>query len=284
MPSAGSSTAGSCGRHTLRDVSVRLPPNVVLNSLEGKGPLDGGGRNAAKRAFSLRATAPLAQDGVTPRDIDTFLSALRNHPLLNAISARPNSRGSRDPGLGKEASRGRFHHHLRAQCPGPFATQRQERGKMTPTESGDRRASLKASLLERLHDPLQLRICVMAVVLLAGYGAVYQPLSDKIDETTRKINRDKNLLDLAGSIEQLQGQYRSFEDRLPQQVDTKEWVQYVLEGIRRLPLKMLKLDCRPPRKSAPIRPSCCRSSWRGRSSTSTSFCAGWSRTSDCSGR
>jgi Tfp pilus assembly protein PilO len=124
---------------------------------------------------------------------------------------------------------------------------------MTTTDSGDRRVSLKAGLLERLHDPLQLRICAIAVVLLTGYGAVYQPLSNKIDETTKKLRRDKGLLDLAGSVEQLQGQYHSFGQRLPQQVDAKEWVQFVLEGIRRLPLKMLKFDCRPPRKLGPYK-------------------------------
>ena len=72
----------------------------------------------------------------------------------------------------------------------------------------------------------------MAVVLLTGYLAVYRPLSDQIDETTRKVDRDRKMLDLAGGIEQLQKQYHSLEDRLPQQVDTKEWVQYMLEGIR----------------------------------------------------
>ena len=91
----------------------------------------------------------------------------------------------------------------------------------------------------------------MAVVLLTGYFAVYRPLSDQIDETTRKVDRDRKLLDLAGSIEQLQKQYHSLEDRLPQQVDAKEWVQYVLEGIRRLPLKMQRLDCRSPQQLGP---------------------------------
>jgi hypothetical protein len=124
---------------------------------------------------------------------------------------------------------------------------------MTPTESGDRRASLKAGLLERLHDPLQLRVCVIAVVLLVGYGAVYQPLSDKIDVTTRKLKQDNDLLNLAGNIERLQEQHRFFEERLPQKVDTKEWVQYVLEGIRRLPIKMLRFDCRAPQRFGPYR-------------------------------
>ena len=235
-----------------RDLSIRLPPNVVLNSWEGKSPLAGSGRNAAKRAFSLRARAPLAQDGVTPRDIDAFLGALRNHPALQARFRVGRTRGDHAiPGLRQGCAVGLVHHRLRAQWRGPFA-RRQVGGKMTPTDSGDRRASLKAGLLERLHDPLQLRICVIAVVLLVGYGAVYQPLSDKIDETKRKLDRDKKLLDLAGSIEQLQEQYRSFEGRLPQQVDTKEWVQYVLEGIRRLPLKMSEIRLSPTATNRPL--------------------------------
>ena len=67
----------------LRDISIRLPPNVVLELVRtGRDPWTAVGGGAAERAFSLRATAPLAQDGVTPRDIDAFLSALRNHPLF----------------------------------------------------------------------------------------------------------------------------------------------------------------------------------------------------------
>jgi Tfp pilus assembly protein PilO len=123
---------------------------------------------------------------------------------------------------------------------------------MTPTETGDRRANWKTNLLERLHDPLQLRICVIAVVLAVGYSAVYQPMSNKIDETTRKLSRDKKLLDLADVLEQLQRQHHVFEDRVPQ-TDAKEWVQYVLEGIRRFPLKMAKFDSRPSRQFGPYR-------------------------------
>jgi hypothetical protein len=123
---------------------------------------------------------------------------------------------------------------------------------MTPPETGDRRANWKNTVLTLLHDPLQLRICVIVVVLGVGYGAVYQPLSNKIDETTRKLDRDRKLLELAENLEQLQKQYHYFEDRVPQS-DAKEWVQYVLEGIRRFPLKMAKLDFRPSKRMGPYR-------------------------------
>ena len=101
---------------------------------------------------------------------------------------------------------------------------------MIPTESGDRRAGLKAQLLERLHDPLQLRILVIGVVLLGGYVGVYMPLGDHIATTTQMISRERKLAELAESLEQLQTQCRAFAKRLPQQTDSKEWTEYMHEG------------------------------------------------------
>ena len=124
---------------------------------------------------------------------------------------------------------------------------------MTPTETNERRTDLKAKLLERLHDPLQLRLCVLAVVLAVGYGAVYSPLSDQIALTTRKIARDQHLLDLAVTMEHLQKHYHAFADRVPPQSDSKEWGQYVLEGIRQYPLRLSKLDCREPQQLGPYK-------------------------------
>jgi Tfp pilus assembly protein PilO len=122
---------------------------------------------------------------------------------------------------------------------------------MSAPDTGERRTDFKASLLERLHDPLQLRICVIVVVVLVGYGAVYQPLTSRIAETTKKLKRAEQLVALARSIEHLQTQYQVFQDRLPKQTDSKEWVQYVLEGIRRFPLRLSRFDCREPKQLGP---------------------------------
>ena len=54
----------------------------------------------------MRAMAPLAQDGVTPRDIDAFLNALRNHPLFRRdfgsaeLTEITRSQGSRSAAAG----------------------------------------------------------------------------------------------------------------------------------------------------------------------------------------
>jgi hypothetical protein len=124
---------------------------------------------------------------------------------------------------------------------------------MISSGSDERRSDLKSNLLERLHDPLQLRICVLIVVLAGGYFGVYVPLNGKIIETTRKLDRDRKMLDLADSIEQLQKQSRQFEGRVPQQADSKEWVQFALEGIGHLPVNLISLNCKEPKEIGPYK-------------------------------
>ncbi len=124
---------------------------------------------------------------------------------------------------------------------------------MTPAQTGDRRADIKANLLERLHDPVQLRIVMLAVVLLIGYVAIDMPLGEQIAAKSRKLKSDERLLALAERLERLQEQYNSFADRIPAQTDGKEWVQYVLEGTRRFPLKLSKLECRDPKQLGPYK-------------------------------
>ncbi len=125
---------------------------------------------------------------------------------------------------------------------------------MSGAESGDRRSGgLKVRLLDSLHNPTQLRICVMAAVLLAGYYAIFVPLDTRIAQATNKLGRETKLIALAANLERFRKQYSALEPRVPRQADTKQWVQYVLDGIRRLPLKMNRFDCREPKQFGPLR-------------------------------
>ncbi len=89
--------------------------------------------------------------------------------------------------------------------------------------------------MERLHNPLQLRICVLIVGRGGGLFRRLRALEWQNQRDHKKLQRDRKMLELAGSIEQLQKQFRQFDSRVPQQADSKEWVQYVLEGIRHFP-------------------------------------------------
>lgn len=122
---------------------------------------------------------------------------------------------------------------------------------MATPEAGERRNDVKAQLIERLHDPLQLRLILIGLVLLVGYFAVYSPLSVDIARTTKKLKRERTRAELGGSIEQLQAQCKSYNDRLTQQADSKEWMQYMLDGIRGFSLELCKLDCQPPKSFGP---------------------------------
>ena len=119
---------------------------------------------------------------------------------------------------------------------------------MSDTESSERRASSKSKLLDHLHNPAQLRLLLTVLVLLVGYVAVYRPLSDRIAATKRNLEEAQKRLSLARNVEQLRMQFGEVEKRLPKQSDSKEWVRYVLGGIRQFPLTLKSLNCAPPRK------------------------------------
>jgi hypothetical protein len=69
-----------------RGVTARLPDNVFLTSLEARNKLGsekkGSRRGKPEKALVIRGAAPLTEDGSVPHEIDLFLNALREHPML----------------------------------------------------------------------------------------------------------------------------------------------------------------------------------------------------------
>jgi Tfp pilus assembly protein PilO len=120
-------------------------------------------------------------------------------------------------------------------------------------EPPERRSSLQSKLLEQLRDPTRLRIALTATVLLVGYGAIYAPLRDRIAATKRNLDEARKQLNLARDVEQLRAHFHDVETRLPRQTDSKEWVQYVLNGIRKLPVTVKSLKCDAPRELGPYK-------------------------------
>lgn len=118
---------------------------------------------------------------------------------------------------------------------------------------GDKQAQLKANLLEHLYNPAKLRGVVTSAVLLVGYLGVYMPLSGSIDSTGRDLRKEEKRLELACEVEHLRSQFDAFKDRLPAKRDPNEWVQYVLDGVRKLPVKMAKLDSEAARIVGPYK-------------------------------
>jgi hypothetical protein len=67
-----------------RNIANYLPNDAQLTSFEGKNILENGGKKSsdAKKSLKLRATAPLAEDGSIPREMDEFLNQLRKNEVL----------------------------------------------------------------------------------------------------------------------------------------------------------------------------------------------------------
>jgi hypothetical protein len=64
------------------DISERLPANATLTMFQGVCELEDAAKGKPKKSFNVRAEAPIAEDGTSPKEIDGFLTALRGHPLL----------------------------------------------------------------------------------------------------------------------------------------------------------------------------------------------------------
>jgi Tfp pilus assembly protein PilO len=114
----------------------------------------------------------------------------------------------------------------------------------------DKRFDLN-KLLQRLRDPVRLRVFITGLALAVGYVAIYMPFNGHIEETTRKLNHERKRNNLADEIEQLRAQVESFQARLPEETDTNEWMQYVLGAIRETPLRLASLDSDDPQRVGP---------------------------------
>jgi hypothetical protein len=113
-----------------------------------------------------------------------------------------------------------------------------------------------APILKRLdrslRNPLQLRIILAGSLLGAWYGLVYSPLSNRIVETAKNRGQVEAHLSLARDIETLRDTADSFKDRLPSHQTTNEWVEYLLAGVRKFPVKLLRLEPQGMRKHGPF--------------------------------
>lgn len=114
------------------------------------------------------------------------------------------------------------------------------------------RSPLWAKLKKRIRDPLQLRIVVGGSLLVAWYVGVFRPISSEIDAVSAARARSEAHLAPAREIEALRSQAALFRDRLPPKTDPNEWVEYMLAGIRKYPLKLLKLEPQKMMKHGPF--------------------------------
>jgi Tfp pilus assembly protein PilO len=127
-----------------------------------------------------------------------------------------------------------------------------------------RKRGAMAALLERLHNPLQLRAFLTVALLLSWYVAFYRPVAEEIDRTAARTERERRRVRVAREVEHLRGQLRKFRDRVPEKTDSNEWVQFFLALVREHPIKLVMLDTDAPKELGAYRAMVVRVDVEGR--------------------
>ena len=104
------------------------------------------------------------------------------------------------------------------------------------------------NLTDQLRDPFRFRIFVTLVVLGLAYFAIYVPLNGSIEETKRKLDQEQDREMLMQDVKLLRSQTELFEHRLVKDSDVNEWIEYVLNGVRALPVRLINLNLKDERK------------------------------------
>lgn len=97
-------------------------------------------------------------------------------------------------------------------------------------------------IANRLRDPVRLRIALCGLALVVAYFGVYGPLSSRIEAATRKRQAAERRMTTAQDVEFLRAQAAMIESRVGPSSDANESVHYVLDGIRALPVQLVRLD------------------------------------------
>lgn len=107
--------------------------------------------------------------------------------------------------------------------------------------NNDYQAELR-KLADQLRDPARLRIVVCFAALAVAYFGIYGPLDGRISVASRKLKETQKRTTTAQDIEFLRAQEAMFRERLGPAADVNECVQYILDGIRALPVKLERFD------------------------------------------
>lgn len=114
--------------------------------------------------------------------------------------------------------------------------------------------AMKIGVLKILHNPLQLRVLLMLAIFGGWYQGFYQPVSLGIDGAGQQTERGKKRLALATDVERLRIQVDKFKKRLPEKTDPNEWVQYMMDGVRKFPgLRQVLLDTDGEKELGPFK-------------------------------
>jgi hypothetical protein len=131
-------------------------------------------------------------------------------------------------------------------------------------EKAKNAAALQAALNGIWRNPMRLRIALAVVLAGVWYGGIYRPLVGQIESTRADLDTERKRIAMAEVIEGLRAQTKRFHDRLPPRADPNEEIQYLLDGVKALPVRLVSLNPMPPKEMEPYKTVAVRLQAEGR--------------------
>jgi hypothetical protein len=114
-------------------------------------------------------------------------------------------------------------------------------------------AHYKALAEKHLGDPVELRLITVGVLLVLVIGLVYIPFSNDINNNKRLYSLEKERNGYITDCEKLQKQAELLRALISQKSDTNEWVNFLLDGLRKFQVKLHGMESKQQRKVGPYR-------------------------------
>lgn len=113
------------------------------------------------------------------------------------------------------------------------------------------------ALIERhLRHPKKYRVTVVAALLLFGLLGVYRPSLQRIDAARQRLDESQQRRDTIEQVEDLRTQRWRYLGRIDADMDTNQWIQFLLDGLEGYAVKLRTMESRPPCKVGPYLAVC----------------------------
>jgi hypothetical protein len=117
----------------------------------------------------------------------------------------------------------------------------------------EKMAHYKALAELHLGDPVKLRLATVGALLVLTIGLVYIPFSRDINNIKKLYSIEKERYDCITDCEKLQKQAELYEALIAEKSDTNEWVNFLLDGLRKFKVKLRGMESKQQRKVGPYR-------------------------------
>jgi hypothetical protein len=121
----------------------------------------------------------------------------------------------------------------------------------TPTSK--RSQSTAAKWAERLRGRSRMAVAAIGGVFLVGFLGVSRPLGQRIDTANERLSKAVTRAILGSDVHELRRQSSLYAKKLPRGVDTADWTNYLLTGIRAERVKLIRMDPKDVKSLGPCK-------------------------------